>query len=86
VTLVDLDGMVVPSIERATTPYDPWDSPYWDVWHYEISAADQAEFDRWLHSIDDVPPPEDEAEPVRRWLDSKPSFGDWLDSEGGAAP
>ena len=20
-----------------TAPFDPWDSPYWDVWHYEVS-------------------------------------------------
>ena len=46
-----------------TGPFDPWDSPYWDLWHWEISdpcevaelerLAVEAELDR--HDAPDVP-------------------------------
>jgi hypothetical protein len=44
---VDLDGNDVPVTEKDAVPFDPWDSPYWDVWHYEISdPAERAELER----------------------------------------
>jgi hypothetical protein len=32
---------------ESAAPFDPWDSPYWDLWHYEISdPTEVAELDR----------------------------------------
>jgi hypothetical protein len=42
-------------------PFDPWDSPYWDLWHWEISDPDEraaleaAEVER-LTDLHDAPP------------------------------
>jgi hypothetical protein len=37
VHLVDPDGFDVPVTEKDAVPFDPWDSPYWDLWHWELS-------------------------------------------------
>jgi hypothetical protein len=93
-------------------PFDPWDSPYWDVWHYEISdptevaelerLAVEAETDRHdaveaeTDRHDAVAPwptdeeiaefdAEEEHRAAREWFDRRPSFGDWLEANGGPA-
>jgi hypothetical protein len=53
-------------------PFDPWDSPYWDLWHYEISdptevaelgrLAVEAEIDRRDAPPDPWPTAEEIAE------------------------
>jgi hypothetical protein len=85
-----------------TAPFDPWDSPYWDVWHYEVSdpaeraaleaAAIAEECDR-RDAPDPWPTAEEIAEfdaeaehrAARAWFDRRPSFGDWLEANGGPA-
>jgi hypothetical protein len=49
-------GYMPPVRRKDDAPFDPWDSPYWDLWHYELSdpvevadlmaAAHEAETDR----------------------------------------
>jgi hypothetical protein len=49
-------GYMPPVRRKDDAPFDPWDSPYWDLWHYELSdpcevadlmaAAREAEADR----------------------------------------
>jgi hypothetical protein len=36
-----------PSPVEPAAPFDPWDSPYWDLWHWELSdPTEVAELDR----------------------------------------
>jgi hypothetical protein len=70
VHLVDpITGEDVPVFEKDNVPIDPWDSPYWDVWHYEISdPAEREELGRLAleHAQDlaDAPTPGE-----ARWLE-----------------
>jgi hypothetical protein len=94
--LVDIDGNDVPVTEKDNVPFDPWDSPYWDVWHYEISdptevAALEAETDRH-----DAPSPGEARWLTLMWSESSglppisgggpepfsPSAEDWADDHG----
>jgi hypothetical protein len=40
-------GYMPPVRRKDDAPFDPWDSPYWDLWHYEISdPCEVAELER----------------------------------------
>jgi hypothetical protein len=55
----------------------------WELGGDEPTPADRQDLDAWLSQVDNVDPPDDQVEEVRRWYDSRPTFSAWLDSEGG---
>jgi hypothetical protein len=54
-------------------PFDPWDSPYWDLWHYEISdpcevaELERAELERCQDLVDALPDPWPTAEEMAEY-------------------
>jgi hypothetical protein len=77
--------MVSPEWGSPTGDGSLW-NPLDDRWERgggEPTVADRQDLDAWLSQIDNVPAPEDQAEEVHQWYDSRPSFSAWLDSQGG---
>jgi hypothetical protein len=83
------------SVSRETNPvepagpFDPWDSPYWDVWHYTLPDAELEAIDaeNFAAACDerDAPAPwptEEEKAEYERWQDQAEASRDFYRRNG----
>src|SRR5262249_47948118 len=79
------ESILEPGCEPVPMTSHEWGSPTgdgsmwpmddrWELGGDEPTAADRLDLDQWLAQIDNVNPPDDQAEEVRQWYDSRSSF------------